>query len=119
MNKLKTLVNGIKAVSDPSRIRILTMLAIKPLCVCEIAATLQLSQPTVSRHLKQLKDREYIIEEKEGKWVNYSLNKDIPKDSFVGKTLNAILMEMEEDPLALMDKKKIETVCRHDLCQRE
>ena len=95
------------------------MLTIKPLCVCEIAATLGLSQPTVSRHLKQLKDMEYIIEEKDGKWVNYSLNKEIPKDSFVEKILTAIISEMKQDIQAQHDKDKIKTVSRHELCQKE
>jgi ArsR family transcriptional regulator len=63
-----------KALSDPGRLRILKMLQYRSLCVCEITSVLKLATSTVSKHLQVLKDAGFIIEEKEGKWVNYRLN---------------------------------------------
>src|SRR4030042_7078828 len=63
-----------KALSDSNRLRILKMLQVKPLCVCEITDVLQLATSTVSKHLSILKETGFIIEEKDGKWVNYSIN---------------------------------------------
>ncbi|MFO7524521.1 MAG: metalloregulator ArsR/SmtB family transcription factor, partial [Ignavibacteriaceae bacterium] len=54
-----------KTLSDPNRLRILKMLQIKPLCVCEITDVLQLATSTVSKHLSILKETGFIIEEKD------------------------------------------------------
>ena len=71
---MKNLVKIFKALSDPNRIRILKMLEVRPLCVCEITDILNLANSTVSKHLSILKDVELIDDKKEGKWVNYHLN---------------------------------------------
>ncbi|MBE2279066.1 MAG: winged helix-turn-helix transcriptional regulator [Ignavibacteriaceae bacterium] len=63
-----------KALSDPNRLRILKMLEKRTLCVCEITDVLNLATSTVSKHLSILKESELIVEEKNGKWVDYSLN---------------------------------------------
>jgi len=65
-----------KALSDPSRVKIIKMLKKKELCVCELTAALGLAQSTVSKHLKLLEDAELVESHKEGPWVNYSLAKE-------------------------------------------
>ncbi len=64
-----------KAISDPNRVRIIKMLEAKPLCVCEITSVLNISTSTVSNHLNILKDAGFIRDKKNGKWVDYSLNR--------------------------------------------
>ena len=61
------------ALADPSRILILYTLADGPLNVTELAKTLELPQPTVSRHLKVLKEREMVQAQRKGQSVIYSL----------------------------------------------
>ncbi len=64
-----------KAFSDENRLNIVALiLREKRLCVCEICDTLELSQPLVSRHLKQLKEADILQSSKEGKWVIYTLS---------------------------------------------
>lgn len=72
---MRHLVKIFKALSDPNRIRIIKMLQIRTLCVCEIRDILNLANSTVSKHLSILRDAELILDEKDGKWVNYYLNK--------------------------------------------
>lgn len=63
-----------KIFSDTNRLKIITLiLRDKELCVCEICDTLDLSQPLVSRHLKQMKEANVLTAKKEKKWVIYSL----------------------------------------------
>lgn len=70
---MKIFIRVMKALSDPSRVKIIKMLEQKELCVCELTAALGLAQPTVSKHLKLLEDAELVESRREGTWVNYSL----------------------------------------------
>ena len=63
-----------KALSDPNRLRIIRMLKEGPLCVCEITSLLKLAASTVSKHLSILKESGFLLEFKDGKWVNYMIN---------------------------------------------
>lgn len=70
---MKPFIRVMKALSDPSRVKIIKMLEKKELCVCELTAALGLAQPTVSKHLRQLEDAELVEYSKDGLWVNYRL----------------------------------------------
>jgi ArsR family transcriptional regulator, arsenate/arsenite/antimonite-responsive transcriptional repressor len=63
-----------KALSDPVRLRLLSMIASHPggeACVCEISATFDVSQPTISHHLKLLRSAGLLDCERRGTWVYY------------------------------------------------
>jgi ArsR family transcriptional regulator len=67
-----------KALADPHRVRIINLLATSPdpVCVCEFTGPLQLSQPTVSHHLKKLVQAGLLAREQRGTWAYYSLRPD-------------------------------------------
>jgi ArsR family transcriptional regulator len=69
----KTQSRFFKALADETRIRILGLLEVREMCVCEIMAALDLTQPTASHHLGLLKNAGLISDRKRGKWVFYSL----------------------------------------------
>jgi len=72
-----------KVLSDINRVRIIALLKReKELCVCEICDTLGLSQPLVSRHLKQMRKAELVQTKQNGKWKVYSL-RDLPIINFL------------------------------------
>ena len=62
-----------KAISDPTRLKILYLLKEKPMCVCEIMMVFETAQPTISHHLKILKAARLVTTIKEGKWTFYRL----------------------------------------------
>jgi len=62
-----------KALADPTRLRILKLLSVREMCVCEIMTALNLTQPTTSHHLRILEDVGFVGSRKDGKWVFYSL----------------------------------------------
>lgn len=69
-----TLATMFKALSDPVRLRLLSLIASHPggeACVCEISATFDVSQPTISHHLKLLRSAGLIDCERRGTWVYY------------------------------------------------
>jgi DNA-binding transcriptional ArsR family regulator len=62
------------ALGDPTRVLMLYALSEGPLCVNEMVDTLKLSQPTVSRHLRVLRERGLVNTEREGTNIYYSLS---------------------------------------------
>ena len=68
------LAAALKVVADPTRLRLLSLLASHPggeACVCDLVAPLDLSQPTVSHHLKVLHEAGLLERERRGAWVYY------------------------------------------------
>ena len=66
-----------KALSDPARVRILNILATsggEPVCVCHLIEPLELSQPTVSHHMRKLLDAGLVEREQRGKWAYFNLD---------------------------------------------
>ena len=62
-----------KGFADPTRIRILNLLAAGELCVCDLVALLRLSQPTVSRHLAYLRRSGLVVARPDLKFTYYRL----------------------------------------------
>jgi ArsR family transcriptional regulator len=66
-----------KALADTTRLRILGLLAVREMCVCEVMVALDLTQPTASHHLRILENVGLVKDRKEGKWVFYSLTDEV------------------------------------------
>jgi ArsR family transcriptional regulator len=71
--RLATLEDAFKALADPTRLRILGLLAGGEICVCNIHDCLGIAQPTVSRHLAYLRRKHLVETRKDGLWVHYKL----------------------------------------------
>jgi ArsR family transcriptional regulator len=106
-----------KSLSDSNRLRILKMLQVKPLCVCEITNVLQLATSTVSKHLSVLKETGFIIEKKEGKWVNYMINSQ-PDDPRISSIISTLDFWIADDQLIISDKQRVQKVDRNEVCSR-
>jgi ArsR family transcriptional regulator len=62
-----------KALADETRLKILRLLEVREMCVCEVMVALGLTQPTASYHLGILENAGLAKDRKKGKWVFYSL----------------------------------------------
>jgi ArsR family transcriptional regulator len=104
-----------KALGDPNRIRIVKMLEVKELCVCEVREVLGLSTSTVSKHLSILRDADLIVDSKDGKWVNYKLNEraDLP---LVRAQVMLMKKFFKDDEQVRSDQRKLHTVSRESIC---
>jgi ArsR family transcriptional regulator len=71
----RTLARTVKALADPTRLRLVSLVAAHggEACVCDLTEPVGLSQPTVSHHLKVLVDAGLMAREKRGVWAYYSL----------------------------------------------
>ena len=103
---MRYLVKIFKALSDTNRIRILKMLQVRPLCVCEISDVLCLANSTVSKHLSILKDN---------KWVIYSLNRTT-LENYVRDIIPLMQEWLPNDSTVRRDVDKVLYVDRNILC---
>jgi len=63
-----------KALADETRLRILSLLEVREMCVCEVMVALGMTQPNASHHLGILENVGLVKRRKEGKWVYYSVS---------------------------------------------
>jgi DNA-binding transcriptional ArsR family regulator len=89
-NTLPALVDAVKALAHPGRLRILAMLQRGDLCVCQMTAVLELAASTVSAHLSDLRHAGLVTERKQGKWVHYHLVSAGPLADLVRRTLRLV-----------------------------
>jgi ArsR family transcriptional regulator len=71
--ELESIDRILKALADPTRLRIVGLLQHGEICVCHIYSSLEISQPKASRHLAYLRRAGVVAAEKRGLWVYYRL----------------------------------------------
>ena len=81
-----------KALADKTRLRILALLGKNEVCVCHIHATLQVPQPTVSRHLAYLRRAGLVDARRDGVWMHYQIARtlDPAAQSVLGTAIDAL-----------------------------
>jgi ArsR family transcriptional regulator, arsenate/arsenite/antimonite-responsive transcriptional repressor len=114
---MKEFLRVMKALSDPSRVKIVKMLQHKSLCVCEIQAAIQLAQPTVSKHLKILEDAGLVGCRKSGLWVNYQLA-DGGTSPYAATLLGNLKHWLRDDPEVARLVERLPFIRREDICKK-
>lgn len=74
---MELFVKIFKALGEPTRLKILRLLSVRPMYVCELESVLGISQPRISQHLRVLKEATILRETKEAQKTFYMLNGDI------------------------------------------
>lgn len=82
-----------QVLSSPTRLRMLSLLQTEELCVCELAAMLELSQPAISQHLAKLKEAELVTERRSGQMALY-------RATDIHALVTAALRRLTEEPMA-------------------
>ncbi len=108
-------VNVFQALSDPSRIRIIKMLFERELCMCEIREILHLSNSTVSQHLTILRNAGLLADDKEGRWVNFRLNRR-SESPFIRSVLKLVKESFDDDAVIRADTRTVHQVDRNRIC---
>ena len=73
-DEARRLAAALKTIADPARLQLLSLIQAQPggeACVCHLTEPLGLSQPTVSHHLKVLRDAGLVERERRGSWAYY------------------------------------------------
>jgi ArsR family transcriptional regulator len=114
---MKDFVKVMKALSDPSRVKMLKMLQQKSMCVCEIQKALELAQPTISKHLKILEDAGLVGCRKSGLWVNYYLA-DGNTSPYASSLLGNLRHWLQTDPEVVRIFERLPSIRREDICKK-
>lgn len=72
-----------KALSDTNRLMIVDMLSCGEMCACSILEKFDITQPTLSHHMKILCESGIVSCRREGKWMHYSLNKETVQNFYL------------------------------------
>jgi ArsR family transcriptional regulator, arsenate/arsenite/antimonite-responsive transcriptional repressor len=104
------LMKAIKALSDETRLRILSLLLQRECCVCEVVQVLDISQTRASRNLSMLYDAGFLNLRKEGLWTLYSLNEDKPE--YMAKLVQAVELATANNKDILLDKERLKSATR-------
>jgi len=113
---MKSFVKVMKALSDPNRVKIIKLLQLKYMCVCELKGALNLAQPTVSKHLKILEEAGLVDYKKDGLWVNYYIS-DGKSSAYAGNLLGNLQHWLNEDLEIAELMKKAPFINREDICR--
>jgi len=114
-----------RALSDPSRVRILLALRRRELCVCQITELFGFAPSTMSKHLSILHHAGLIQSRKTERWVHYRLP-DPPVPAAVRQALDWVHQSLAKTTEAKTDaqrlgkilKMNLKTICRRQCCQR-
>lgn len=94
------LINVFKILSDETRLRILVLLYREKLCVCELCGILNVSQPKISKCLSKLRDLDLVTDERQEKFVYYSLKTE---NRVLIDTIENIMKNLESYPILAKD----------------
>ncbi len=112
---LRTVIDAVKALAHPGRLRILAMLRGGDLCVCQMTAVLELAASTVSSHLSDLRRAGLVAERKSGKWVHYHLIDTGPLSDLVRQALRLVdeddRLGQDAKVLGVLRKIPLDTFC--------
>lgn len=102
-------VEVLKAVSDPTRLRILMSLIDGEMCVCRITALLELAPSTISKHMSILKHARLVDSRKDGKWIFYKLNLT-DNTGFGLRILSLLKSSLQNDDLIKSDAVRLQAI---------
>lgn len=103
------LVTLFQALGDPTRLRLLNLLAAGEICVCYFIDVLDDPQPKISRHLAYLRRAGLASARRDGKWMHYSLAR--PASPAAARILDATLEELANDKQMQRDRAQLERAC--------
>ena len=107
---LEALTRVYAALADPTRLRILSLLGEGEICVCHIHASLDVPQPTASRHLAYLKKSGLVEARRDGVWMHYKMAEiDNP---VVAAVVKAALHALTHTDISAKDERRLQVALK-------
>jgi ArsR family transcriptional regulator, arsenate/arsenite/antimonite-responsive transcriptional repressor len=99
----------LKLLGDKTRLTMMKLLEKQECCVCELVEIFKTSQPSVSQHLRKLKDAGLVKENRKGQWIFYSINSNSKHNELIQKLM--FYVPSQDKELAELDKKGLRISC--------
>ena len=103
---LEALTTVYAALADPTRLRILSLLGDGEVCVCHLHASLDVPQPTASRHLAYLRKSGLVEARRDGIWMHYRLAPQ--NDPVVASVVKAALHALTHTDIHAKDERRLQ-----------
>src|SRR5688572_20942577 len=97
-----------KALADPTRLRIINLLADQEVCVCFFVEILKTNQPKISRHLAYLRRAGIVAARREGIWMHYRIS--TPTDENAAKVLIDVREWLARDAVMQQDRNRLNKI---------
>ncbi|MGA8873180.1 MAG: metalloregulator ArsR/SmtB family transcription factor [Candidatus Acidiferrales bacterium] len=98
-----------RALADPTRLRLLNLIADREVCVCYFVGILRIGQPKVSRHLAYLRRAGIVEARRDGRWMHYRLA--APREPVAADILRATLAHLKSLPQMQRDLARLGSAC--------
>lgn len=102
---MNQLINIFKILADETRLRMIMLLYQEKLCVCQLNGILEISQPRISQNLARLRDLNLVIDERQDKFVYYSLRRD---HELLMDVLAVIAKDISDHPILIRDLDRLQ-----------
>ncbi|MGG4125408.1 metalloregulator ArsR/SmtB family transcription factor [Bacillus licheniformis] len=99
----------LKTLSDQTRLMMMKLFLDKEYCVCQLVDMFEMSQPSISQHLRKLKHAGFLKEDRKGQWRFYSINRSCPEFETIEHILNQI--DEEDELLKSIKQKETQVSC--------
>jgi ArsR family transcriptional regulator len=98
-----------RALADPTRLRLLNLMAEQEICVCYFTEVIGAPQPKISRHLAYLRRAGIVAARREGKWMHYKLA--VPPNPHAAAILKSVLHALQQDKELQRDCQRLNRAC--------
>jgi len=98
-----------RALADPTRLRLLNLVADREICVCYFVQILGISQPKISRHLAYLRRAGIVAARRQGRWMHYRLV--APQDPVASAILKETLAHLRQRPDRRRELAALDSAC--------
>jgi ArsR family transcriptional regulator, arsenate/arsenite/antimonite-responsive transcriptional repressor len=98
-----------RALGDPTRLRLLNLMAGQEVCVCYFTEIIGAPQPKISRHLAYLRKAGIVSARREGKWMHYKVA--APSSPRVASILKSVLDALKQDKALQRDRQRLDRAC--------
>jgi ArsR family transcriptional regulator len=105
--RVENAASVLKLLGDKTRLTMVGLMENNECCVCEFVEVFEMSQPSISQHLRKLRDAGLVKEKRKGQWIFYSLNKESEAYPLIQALLNYIPDQKEKLAALAADGKRI------------
>ncbi|MGH9969395.1 MAG: ArsR/SmtB family transcription factor [Pyrinomonadaceae bacterium] len=98
-----------KALGDPTRLKLINLMADDEVCVCFFVEVLKTNQPKISRHLAYLRKAGVVAARREGKWMHYRIVD--PPDSRAARLFREVRAWLANDAEMQRDRLRLARIC--------